>query len=74
MSTKDKWAERYRALSTYGYTDTEIAELAGATRAVVCRVRNGNYEYNHDLNYTGGRQIEARYKYVLANTTEGEPT
>lgn len=64
MDTKESWAVKYRAIHRYGYTDAQIAKWAGATRGVICRVRNGTYPHRHDLAYAGSVRIDRVYRHV----------
>jgi hypothetical protein len=58
------WPTVYVALHEAGYTDQQIAEQAGVTRAVVNAVRNGVYPHNHEPGYEGGRRVLALAKHV----------
>lgn len=51
------WAKAYNGLIAAGYSDEQIAEVAGCTRGVVNRVRNGTYPFNHEPGHAGGQRV-----------------
>jgi len=51
------WRKAYNGLSTAGYTDDQIATIAGVTRSVINAVRNGSYPHNHEPGYEGGKRV-----------------
>lgn len=51
------WKKAYIGLSKAGYTDQQIAEIAGCTRAVINGVRNGTYNHEHEPTHSGGQAI-----------------
>lgn len=51
------WCKAYNGLSTAGFTDDQIAELAGVSRSVINAVRNGVYPHNHEPGYEGGKRV-----------------
>lgn len=51
------WRRAYNGLCRAGYTDDQIAELAGVTRGVINGVRNGTYNHPHEPLYSGGVRI-----------------
>ncbi|MNM99013.1 hypothetical protein D3C81_1115620 [compost metagenome] len=51
------WRKAYVGLAKAGYTDEQIAELAGVTRAVINGVRNGTWPYPHEPKHSGGQRI-----------------
>jgi len=54
------WQEAYNKLYAAGYSDDKIARLAGLSRYVVNRVRNGRYIHNHQgPGYEGGAAVLA---------------
>lgn len=55
----DKWRAAYIGLSNAGYTDDQIAEIAGVTRAVINGVRNGTYNHHYEPSHSGGEAIIA---------------
>lgn len=57
MNDKIDWAAAYNRLYHAGYTDGQIAELAGTTRVTINRVRNGTWGFKHELSYSGGNRI-----------------
>lgn len=53
------WRKAYMGLAAAGYTDEQIATLAGVTRAVVNGVRNGTWPHPHEPKYSGGQRVLA---------------
>jgi len=53
------WRAAYNSLSRLGYSDDAIGDLAGCSRAVINKVRNGTYPFNHDPGYEGGERVVA---------------
>lgn len=51
------WASAYASLSRIGYTDQQISGLAGVHRSVVNKVRNGQYAFQHEPGYAGGKKV-----------------
>jgi hypothetical protein len=59
------WAKAYNGLSAAGFTDDQIAGLAGVTRAVINSVRNGNYAFRHEPGYEGGKTVLANLTHAI---------
>lgn len=59
------WRAAYNGLSRAGYTDDQIAELVGCSRAVICGVRNGTYHHDHEPRYSGGVAVINAITYAL---------
>jgi hypothetical protein len=53
------WRKAYTGLSDAGYTDDQIAQVAGITRAVVNGVRNGTWPHPHEPKHAGGQRVIA---------------
>ena len=54
----DDWGVHYRTLKDRGYSDGQIADMAGVSRFVINRVRLDKYENgSHHLRYEGGVRI-----------------
>lgn len=52
------WQLVYKQLAEAGYNDAEIAKLAGVSRNVVNRVRNGKYRHRtHEPGFEGGKRL-----------------
>lgn len=61
------WQAAYIGLHAVGYTDGQIADLAGVDRYVINRVRNGQYQHNHEPGYEGGVRIVEAINDALRN-------
>jgi hypothetical protein len=55
--TMTNWQAAYNGLSRAGFSDQQIAEMAGCTRAVINGVRNGTYHHVHEPSYSGGKRV-----------------
>ena len=60
------WRPYYELLRAAGYSDSAIAQLAGVTRAVVNKVRQGAYPHGHALTYNGGTAVLREVEQVIA--------
>lgn len=68
------WADYYRRLYAAGYTDSEIAMLAGRTRSVINAVRNRRYNHPHYPTLDGATRVLgaiAELESTDANTNSG---
>lgn len=54
------WRSVYTRLAAHGLSDDAIGVIAGRTRSVVCRVRNGTYNRPHEPGHEGGERLLAR--------------
>jgi len=48
------WKAAFQGLSDAGYTDDQIAEIAGISRPVTNRIRNGTYPCHFEPRYAAG--------------------
>ena len=51
------WRAAYNGLVRAGFTDQQIADMAGCTRSVINGVRNGTYNHHHEPSHSGGVRI-----------------
>lgn len=61
------WRPAYVALRNVGMKDTDIAQLAGVSRAVINGVATGNYKRKHNLMFNGGFRVLTKLKELKAN-------
>ena len=66
MQVED-WQPAYTALRSVGMKDSEIADLAGVSRAVINGVANGTYGRYHQLGFNGGFRVLTKLKELKAN-------
>lgn len=58
MTSKINWQAAYASLHDIGYTDKQVADMAGLSRYVINRVRLGRYtRNNHEPGYEGGQRV-----------------
>ena len=62
----------YKILSAAGYSDGQIADLAGVTRVTVQRVRTGTWPYGHNLSYEGGQRVVGAVRKVRAVAADAQ--
>lgn len=72
MTETQKWQRCYKLLYEYGYSDQQIADLAGVTRVTIHRVRHGDWPHVHRLNYMGGTRIIDAVRQVQAKKKEAQ--
>ena len=58
------WRKVYTKLSQAGYSDAQIGNKAGCSRAVICKVRNGTWQFSHDPGHEGGQAVLALVEYA----------
>ena len=63
----ENWRPAYVALRNVGMKDTDIAQLAGVSRAVINGVATGNYKRKHNLMFNGGFRVLTKLKELKAN-------
>ena len=63
----EDWQPAYTALRKVGMKDSEIADLAGVSRAVINGVANGTYGRRHRLGFNGGFRVLTKLKELKAN-------
>lgn len=63
----EDWQPAYTALRQVGMKDSEIADLAGVSRAVINGVANGTYGRRHQLGFNGGFRVLTKLKELKAN-------
>ena len=63
----ENWRPAYVALRNVGMKDTDIAQLAGVSRAVINGVATGNYKRKHNLMFNGGFRVLTKLTELKAN-------
>lgn len=53
------WASAYSGLARAGYTDQQIATMAGVDRTVINKIRHNRYPHDHAPRYENGVAVLA---------------
>lgn len=72
MASKLDWRPAYQAMRSAGWEDSEIAEVAGVSRAVINGVIDETYKNSHSLEFSQGFFV-IRMLVLLERQREIEP-